>query len=90
MGRLLLILGILFLVWIAYRFLQNTWSQRLKEVEKQEQKKIADRNTDSIQTIRACAYCKTHIPEDEGIIDNGLFFCSYQHLDKYQERIANK
>ena len=90
MGRLLLILGIIFLVWIAYRFLQNTWSQRVKEVEKQEPKKVTDKHTESIQTIRACAYCKTHIPENEGLIEDGQFFCSYQHLDKYQERVAKK
>lgn len=90
MGRLLLISGILFLVWIGYRFLQNTWSQRVKEIEQQEQKKVSNKKADNIQTIRACAYCKTHIPEDEGITEEGLFFCSYQHLDKYQERITKK
>lgn len=90
MGRLLLISGLLFLVWMAYRFLQNTWSQRVKELENQEQKKMTDRQADSIQTIKACTYCKTHIPEDEGITKDGLFFCSYQHLDKYQERMSQK
>jgi len=48
------------------------------------------KNSDRIQTIKACAYCRTHIPEHEGITANGLFFCSYQHLDKYQERMAKK
>ncbi len=90
MGRLLLILGILFFIWIAYRFLQNTWSQRVREIEKLQQKKVTDKNAGPIQTIRACAYCKTHIPENEGITEDGRFFCSYQHLDKFQERMAKK
>ena len=78
MGRLLLILGILFLVWMAYRFLKNSWSARIQEVEQKEQPR-------KVQQIKACSYCKTHIPEDEGIYKDELFFCSYQHLDKYLE-----
>ncbi|WP_198264141.1 hypothetical protein [sulfur-oxidizing endosymbiont of Gigantopelta aegis] len=34
MSRILLILGILFLAWMGYRFLNKTWSTRVKEVEK--------------------------------------------------------
>jgi uncharacterized protein len=90
MGRLLLILGIIFLAWIAYRFFQNTWSQRVKEIENQKQKRSMGKDSDRIQTIKACAYCKTHIPENDGIFEKGLFYCSYQHLDKYQERMTKK
>ena len=82
MGRLLLILGISFLAWIGYRFLKNTWSSRIKEVEQQEKQQLQPKK---VQQIKACAYCKTHIPEDEGIYENGQFFCSYQHLDSYLE-----
>jgi len=81
-GRLLLILGISFLVWIGYRFLKNTWSSRIKEVEQQEKQQPQQKR---VQQIKACAYCKTHIPEDEGVYENGQFFCSYQHLDSYLE-----
>lgn len=81
MGRLLLILGLSFLIWIAYRFLKNSWSARIKQVEQQEQSQPSQK----IQQIKACAYCKTHIPEDEGIYKDGKFFCSYQHLDRYLE-----
>ena len=84
MGRLLLILGILFLAWMGYRFLNKTWSARVKEVEQREQKKSQEQPR-KIQQVKACAYCKTHIPEDEGIYQNEQFFCSYQHLDSYLE-----
>lgn len=87
MGRLLLIIGIFFLVWIGYRFLKNTWSARIKAVEDQQQKTPSQQN--KIQQIRACSYCKTHIPEDEGITKDGRFFCSYQHLDSYLEHNKN-
>jgi len=87
-GRLLFISGLIFLGWIAYRFLKNTWAQRLREVEQREQQThwaaTAAKPT-KIQQIKACAYCKTHIPEDEGIYRDGKFFCSYQHLDRYLE-----
>ncbi|MCU7939130.1 MAG: hypothetical protein KZQ64_10780 [gamma proteobacterium symbiont of Bathyaustriella thionipta] len=81
MGRILLILGILFLVWMGYRFLNNTWSSRVKEVEKKARKQ--SQQPKQVENIKACAYCKTHIPENEGIYEQGKFFCSYQHLDKY-------
>lgn len=84
MGRLLLILGILFLAWMGYRFLNKTWSARVKDVEQLERKKSQEQPR-KIQQVKACAYCKTHIPEDEGIYQDKQFFCSYQHLDSYLE-----
>jgi len=81
-GRILLISGILFLAWMGYRFLNNTWSARVKEVEKKALKKSQEQ-IKPVQKIKACAYCKTHIPENEGIYEQGQFFCSYQHLDNY-------
>ena len=84
MGRILLILGILFLAWMGYRFLNNTWSARVKEVEKKALKKSQEQ-AKQVQQIKACTYCKTHIPENEGIYEQGQFFCSYQHLDRYLE-----
>ena len=84
MGRILLISGILFLAWMGYRFLNNTWSARVKEVEKKALKKSQEQ-AKQVQQIKACTYCKTHIPENEGIYEQGQFFCSYQHLDRYLE-----
>jgi len=81
-GRLLLISGLVFLIWIAYRFLKNSWSARIREVEQHEQN---HRSPANVQQIKACSYCKTHIPENEGIYKDGKFFCSYQHLDRYLE-----
>lgn len=84
MGRILLISGILFLAWIGYRFLNKTWSARVKEIEQQKHKN-AQQQPRQVEQIKACAYCKTHIPENEGIYDSDHFFCSYQHLDSYLE-----
>lgn len=89
MGRLLVISGILFLVWMGYRFLNKTWSSRVQEVEKKERKK-AQEQPKQVQQVKACTYCKIHIPENEGIVKNGEFFCSYQHLDNYLEHKQSK
>ena len=89
MSRILLLSGIIFLAWMGYRFLNKTWSARVKEVEQKERKKSQEQ-AKKIQQIKACAYCKTHIPEDEGIYQNELFFCSYQHLDSYLEHKQSK
>ncbi|MCU7835746.1 MAG: hypothetical protein KZQ83_10925 [gamma proteobacterium symbiont of Taylorina sp.] len=87
-GRLLVILGIFFLVWIGYRFLKKTWGDRIKDVEYQNH--IDEKATKNIPQIKACAYCKTHIPETEGINKDGNFFCSYEHLDHYLEQSQNR
>lgn len=81
MSRIFLILGVFFLIWMAYRFLNKTWSERVMEVEKKARQQLQNKN--QVQQVKACAYCKTHIPEDEGIYEQGKFFCSYQHLDHY-------
>lgn len=76
-GRLLLILGIFFFIWIGYRFLKKTWDDRIKDIEAYEQE------TKKFQQIKACAYCHTHIPENEGITQDGNFFCSDEHIDNF-------
>ena len=76
-GRLLLILGIFFFIWIGYHFLKKTWLDRLNDVKSQEHE------TQKIQQIKACHYCNTHIPESEGIEQDGNFFCNYEHLDSF-------
>jgi protein tyrosine phosphatase (PTP) superfamily phosphohydrolase (DUF442 family) len=70
---------------MGYRFLNKTWSARVKEIEKQAQ----PQNSTVVQQIKACGYCKTHIPEKEGIYQDHQFFCSYQHLDRYIEHKNN-
>lgn len=93
MGRLLLILGLFFLFWIGYRFLKKTWSARVREIDSQKQQQRQapqQEHPAQVQQIKACAYCKTHIPENEGVYKNGKFFCSYQHLDSYLEHEHNK
>jgi len=85
-ARLLLILCIFFLSWIGYRFLKKTWLDRIQSVE--HQARISEKTTQKIQQIKACAYCKTHIPENEGINKDSNFFCNHKHLEYYLE--ANK
>lgn len=77
-GRLLLILGIFLFVWMGYRFLKKTLDEGSDNIESEESD-----TPKMIQEIKACAYCKTHIPEDEGIIEGEKFFCSYEHLNSY-------
>ena len=76
-GRLLLILGIFLFLWIGYRYLKKTWLERVDDVAAQENE------TQKIQQIKACLYCNTHIPENEGIVQDGDFFCSDEHLNSF-------
>lgn len=46
----------------------------------------ASREQDAKQTrlheperITACAHCGLHVPESEGVIDGGYFYCSQAH-----------
>jgi hypothetical protein len=69
---------------MGYRYMQNSWQGRVKKVNLKEKRTPSSANI-KVQQIKACAYCKTHIPEDEGIYKDEQFFCSYQHLDRYLE-----
>ena len=76
-ARLLLILGIFFFAWMGYRFLKKTWGERTNEIEKQ------GAESNKIQNIKACTFCQTHIPENEGIMQDENFFCSTEHMEQF-------
>ena len=43
------------------------------------------RHLDSGQMVR-CRYCRVHLPEDEALRQEGEWFCSPEHRDKFLER----
>ncbi len=45
--------------------------------------KNANKNAKTQETkMVRCNVCQLHIPEDEALQKNGLFYCSQEHLDK--------
>jgi uncharacterized protein len=42
---------------------------------------IADKQKPNSNKMLECSVCKTHIPEDEAIVQNGKVFCSKEHLE---------
>ena len=81
MGRLFFILAIFILGWLAFRYF------RTQIMLREQQQKNKSNNTDtSIQEVKACAYCGTHMPEDEMLNKGKLHFCSYQHMLDFGEK----
>lgn len=76
MARLLFILGLFLLVWLAFRYFRVKFKQ-LKH-HQQEQAHI--------HNVKPCAYCGTHIPEQDALLKNEKYFCSDEHWQQYLEK----
>ena len=76
--RFLLILILLFIVvWWAQRALQRFGAAARARRERMKQK---GRSREQIpERILSCAHCGLHVPESEGVIGEGRFFCCDAH-----------
>lgn len=80
MGRLFFILALFLLGWLAFRYFRI---QLMLREQKQNQK---DTQHKPIQEVRPCSYCGVHMPEDEMLNKNKLYFCSYQHMLEFDNK----
>jgi hypothetical protein len=80
MGRLFFIIAIFILGWLAFRYFRTLIM--LREQKQQQQ----DAKPKSIQEVRPCSYCGIHMPEDEMLTKNKLYFCSYQHMLEFDDK----
>mgnify|MGYP003322187650 CR=1 FL=1 len=62
---------VMLLGWIGFTLFK-------KFINPTETKKVS---SDSGQKMVACAFCDTHIPESEAILNNGKIYCSKEHSE---------
>ena len=69
MGILKLIVVVL-VVWLGFSLFKKIRKPSVKTEGKSSSSKML-----------ACSVCKTHIPENEAIIQDGKVYCSKEHLE---------
>jgi len=84
MARLIFILAIFLLIWLAYGFFR-----RQMKLHQQTQQQVKQKKRYPIKDVKPCALCGLHIPENESIKKDELYFCSYQHLQEYKDKQNN-
>ena len=80
MGRLFFILAIFILGWLAFRYF------RTQIMFRDQQQKDKNNIKPSIQEVKPCSYCGTHMPEEEMLNKGKLHFCSYQHMLDFDKK----
>ena len=71
MGKLLFIVIIVVLVY---------WIIRTRKSNK---KQIIELLPDASEDMVCCEHCGVHLPENESIASQGIFFCSEEHRQNY-------
>jgi uncharacterized protein len=62
--------------WLLFRLIKN-WQRRLADKNKPTGEKI--------DTMVKCATCGVHLPRQNAIKDEQLFFCCEEHKNTYSE-----
>ena len=73
--RLIIIIGIIWLVWFFYKRFQQKIAERDRTASEKE---------NQVSSVKKCAVCGVHVPEAEALEDNGLYFCCAAHKNKKQ------
>jgi uncharacterized protein len=64
-------------IWLCWRMIK-TW---LAAPEKKESGNIL-----SSRKMVKCAYCNTHLPQDQALGDDGKWFCHQQHKSLFEKK----
>lgn len=72
--RIILVTGLVWLIFSFYRYLQMKFNST-----------GSIQQTGSIGKMVKCESCGIHIPVDEAVISNGLYYCCNQHQAKINQ-----
>lgn len=77
MRNLLIFVLVLIVVWWARRALSRMAEEsRVRREHKQQRAQAAKKLP---ERMLSCAHCGLHVPESEGVIEDGRFFCTDSH-----------
>ena len=77
MGKLLQLIILGFIAWVAFRVLQGKSALPPRD----EPPRSGDAPSGGV--MRRCAFCQVHIPEGESTQSRGQFFCCEAHRDAF-------
>jgi hypothetical protein len=84
-GRLVFIVAIFLLGFIAFRYFRT--QILLREQQEEEANNVSsDKQGASIEELKPCSFCGVHMPEDEMLIKDKHRFCSYQHMLEFDKK----
>lgn len=78
MGKLLQLILLGFIAWVAFRVLQGK-----PALPREDEPPRGGGQVPPGGMMRRCAYCQVHIPEGESTQSRGHFFCCEAHRDAY-------
>ena len=80
MPRILFFVLVVFLVWLAVRWLGGLRKPAAREADAEHA--ANEKSQKTIQTMRQCAWCGAHVPEGDAVpLPDGRVYCSDAHRD---------
>ena len=85
-GRLIFIVALFLLVFLAFRYFRN---QMMLKEQKSDEGKGGDKSTADtpIKEMKPCSFCGIHMQEDEMLQKGKHHFCSYQHMQDFDNKV---
>ena len=87
MPRILLFVLLVFLVWLAVRWLGSLRKPGARDTDASE--RAGSPATQEIETMRQCAWCGAHVPEGEALsLPDGRVYCGAAHREAARDTVA--
>jgi uncharacterized protein len=83
MGKLLQLLILGFIAWVAFRVLAGKPPLPGRTPDRSDSPAPGPTPGATGGVMRRCAYCNVHVPEGESSQSRGHFFCCEAHRDAY-------
>lgn len=83
--RLIIFIGI---VWLGIRLLK-AYNQKKLESQQQRGDSGQQQSSDSEQMVQ-CRYCSLHLPQNDAVKHESLWFCCHEHKDHFLEQGPEK
>ena len=87
MPRILLFVLLVFLVWLAVRWLGGLRKPGTRDADAA--RSAGPQPKQEIETMRQCAWCGAHVPSAEAVsLPDGRVYCSSAHRDAARDTIV--
>lgn len=77
---LIRVLIVVLALWLVYRFIFHRKPKQLQH----------DAKTTNDPAMVKCEQCEIHLPQDDAITSDGLWFCSAEHQLEYEQSKADE